>query len=364
MKSVKLILLIMALLVLGVLAHAQEDTTAALNFFLEEIAPDDGPAVSARITIGDQTWAAAGGRVDVTKATAAQPDNRFRIASMSKTFTAVALLLLAEDQILSLDDPVSKWVPQALIKDLANANRASLGQLATMTAGIPEYLNDVFLDAVLENPAHLWTPEQVLQFALDEPALFDPGDDFEYVNTNYILLQLAIESAAGKPLHEVIRQRIIEPLQLRDTYTQIQESLPGEFVHGYEDIDDDDQPDDVTNINDGAGLGDGGLVSTTADLARFYQALFIDETLLSEESLQWMVDANEAYEYGIGLEVTPSKYGPLWGHTGSVLGFSGAVFYAPELEAVVVILYASSALDHGHVLALLQLAHDEIMGDE
>lgn len=336
----------------------QADTDDDLEDLVEALTAEYGSAVSLRVTIGDETWAAAGGLVDLEGDTEATPDSRFRIGSISKTFVAVVLLQLAEEDFLTLEDRVGDWLSDDITADLANAEDATLLQLVTMTAGIPEYLNDDFFDAVLENSTHTWTAEEVLVFAYGEDALFDAGDGFEYVNTNYILLQLVIEAATGQPLHEVIRERILDPLDLEDTYTQIQETLPGGFVHGYEDIEGDEFAEDVTLINDGAGLGDGGLISTTADLTRFYQALFGGE-LLSDDSLEMMIDAaDDDTEYGMGLEVFDSDFGLLMGHTGGVLGFSSAAFYAPDLDATVVILYATPNFEEDDLYELLEIAEE------
>ncbi|MCU0512355.1 MAG: beta-lactamase family protein [Anaerolineae bacterium] len=338
----------------------QSDPIAAgLRALLAEIAPADGPAVSARISSGEDTWAATGGRVDITRSAVPTPDDRFRIASMSKPFMAVTFLLLQEEGVLSLADPLTDWLPASLTGRIANGDTVTIGDLLTMTGGIPDYLDEDFFAAVLDDPARVWTAAEVLAFAFDEPALFEPGTAFDYSNSQYILLQLIAEAATGQPIHAIMRERILEPLALTNTYTQVSESLPGGFVHGYEDIDGDGVADDVTAVNDGAGLGDGGLISNTGDLVRFYQAIWEDETLLSADSRAAIVAHAAENDYGIGFEVIEDDaYGTLIGHTGGVLGFTGAVYYAVDLEAVVVILYGSTGLDEEHVQALLALAAD------
>lgn len=363
MKTLLRGLILLLIIAPAVLTSAQSDVQAQLDSYLAEIAPADGPAVAARVTIGDQTWASAGGLFDTAGKEAASPEGRFRIASMSKTFLAVAVMQLAESGALSLDDPAAKWLPKDITAKIANADKATIRQLLTMTSGLPEYLNDDFYDAVDDDPQHPWTPQEALTYAYDLPASFAPSDGFEYTNTNYVLLQLIVEAAAKKPMYQVMRENIFEPLSLKDTYVQAQEK-GGATVHGYEDFDGDGQDDDMTDINDGLGLGDGALVSTTADLTRFYQGVFVDHKILSEKSAQAMIDAaQEGDEYGIGLEVYDSDYGQLIGHTGAVLGFTGAVYYAPDLDAVVVILYGSTALDDAHVNGLLDIA-STAAGDE
>ncbi len=360
MKFLGRFLLLMLLLFPAMSIHAQVDIQSELDNFIAEIAPEDGSAVSARITIGDESWFAAGGLVDTASTEPATPDDLFRIASMSKTWLAVTVMQLDESGVLSLDDPVTKWLSQDITSSIANADRATIRQLLTMTSGIPEYLNDDFYGVVGQDPYHNWTPEEVLPFAHNLPASFAPDKGFEYCNTNYILLQLIVEAAAEKPMYQVMREGIFTPLNLENTYVQVQEN-GASFVHGYEDFDGDGQIDDVTDFNDGAGLGDGALISTTADLTRFYQAVFKDYSILGEASVQQMIDAGKnENEYGIGLEVSEGENGLILGHTGSVLGFSGAVYYAPELDATVVILYGSQGLDSAHTDRLMEIAASAI----
>jgi D-alanyl-D-alanine carboxypeptidase len=356
MKFYQYFLLVLLFVVPMMSIHAQDDIQSQLDSFIAEIAPADGPAVSARITMGDQTWAAAGGLVDTAKSEAAVPDDRFRIASMSKTWLAVAVMQLAEKDALSLDDPVTKWLPDSLTSKIANADQATIRQLLTMTSGIPEYLNEDFYAQVGQDTTHVWTVEEALPYAYNLPASFAPGEGYEYCNTNYLLLQLIVEAAAKKPMHQVMREQIFTPLKLENTYVQVQEK-GSPFVHGYEDFDGDGQIDDVTDYNDGAGLGDGALVSNTADLTRFYQAVFAHHEILSEASAQEMIDAGDNdNEYGVGLEVIDGDNGLQVGHTGSVLGYSGAVYYLPDLDATVVILYGSQGLDNAHVDKLIEIA--------
>ncbi len=337
---------------------AQEDIEAALEDYLASITSEQGAAISARITVGEDTWATAAGLVDIAEDTAATPEDLFRIGSISKVFMGVVVLQLVDEGVLSLDQTAADWLPGAVLNDLANADSATIEQLLAMTSGIPEYLADDFFDAVLDDPSRTWQPEDVLQFAYGQEALFAPGESFEYTNTNYILLELIVETATGQQLHDVFRERIFEPLEMQNTYTQVFED--GEpFVHGYEDIDGDGAEDDVTDINDGAGLGDGGLVSTTADLTRFYQGLFINGELLSDEMLQLMIETGVegGNDYGLALEVSEDDdFGLLIGHTGGVFGFTSAAFYAEEYDAIVVIFLANTGLDETQVPALLEIA--------
>lgn len=337
---------------------AQEEVDAGLAALLDSAVADDDPAVALYIVTPDGEWALARGRANIDVPLPLAPDARFRIGSVSKTFVAVVALQLVEEGELALDDPAADYLPVDVVKALANADRATVRDLLAMTSGIPEYLEDDFLSAVDDDPTHAWTTAEVLTFAEGHAAYFEPGEDFEYTNTNYILLQLIIESVTGEPLHIAVRERILDPLGLANTYTQVQETLPGGFVRGYAYWDDNLTLDDVSEVNDGAGLGDGALISTTVDLAAFYRALFIDESLLDSESLDAMLSDAEEDEYGLGIEVIETDLGMAIGHGGSVFGFSSAVFYLPDEESIGVILSAYDDFDTAILDEALMLVID------
>src|SRR5688572_20988398 len=168
---------------------------AELEAFIADIAPADGPAVSARITIGDETWAAAGGLANIETGTPATPEDRYRIASISKPWLAVIVMKLAEEGVLSLDDPVINWLPDDLIGQVASADQVTIVQLLTITGGIPDYVGDDLFNAILQDSTYQWRAEDALPFIYGVPASFAPGEGFEYSNTNYVLLQMIVEAA-------------------------------------------------------------------------------------------------------------------------------------------------------------------------
>lgn len=331
-------------LALGVVpVFAQDDIQQTLDAAISEFAAADAPAVVVQITTPEGSWAAAGGSADGTRP--AVPADRFRIASMSKTFVSVVALMLVEDGVFDLDDLAADYLPDDVVENIANADQATIRHLLGMRSGIPDYLaTEGFWAQVESDLQYEWTPLEALTYAYDEPALFEPGEDYSYSNSNYLLMQLVIEAATEQPLHEVVRARILDPLALNDTYTQISETLPGEFVEGYEDIDYDGVDDPVSDVNDGAGMGDGALVSNTADLTTFYAALLRDQTLLSEDSMRELLsfsDDDAGEQYSLGLAAFESPYGVAWGHSGGVVGYLSLGVYVPEIDTIVIALSAS-----------------------
>jgi D-alanyl-D-alanine carboxypeptidase len=205
----------------------------ALDAILRDYTDTDGPAIAIEVTTPDGHWEAARGRVDVRSNTLASPQDRFRIGSMSKTFVATVALQLVSEGVFSLDDRAADWLPPNVVQRVANADRVTLRELMSMRSGIPDYLStNRFWAKVDENPTHDWAASEALPFIFDRRPMFQPGRRFYYSNTNYILMQLVLESATGQPLHELVRQRILDPLGLQNTYSQGRETLPGGFVHG------------------------------------------------------------------------------------------------------------------------------------
>lgn len=331
---------------LCVLPVSAQDTQT-LEDILSQYTDERGAALTVQIVTPEGSFAAATGLADETRA--AVPEDRFRIGSMSKTFVSVAALLLVEDGVFNLDDLASTWLPDEIIENIANLETVTIRQLLSMRSGIDDYLGtDEFWEALEADPTYRWTAAEALEYAYGLPPLFAPDEDFSYSNSNYLLLQLIMEAATGKELHILIRERILDPLELTNTYTQISETLDGNFVNGYEDLEGDGVMENVTDYNDGAGLGDGALVSNTSDIISFYRALLQDRTLLSEASLEELLDFgldDEGDFYSLGFASFPTPWGDAWGHSGAVLGFSSIGVYLPQEETFVVVLAASTEID-------------------
>ena len=134
-------------------------------------------------------------------------DTHFRIASNTKTMTAAVIVLLAQEGKLSLDDPVSKYVP-----GVPNGDNITIAESLEMRSGLYNYTNDPIISATIDtDPAKVWTPAELLAIAFAHPANFPPGKAYEYNNTNYALLGLVAEKVDGKPLAQVMQDRLFGP---------------------------------------------------------------------------------------------------------------------------------------------------------
>lgn len=143
----------------------------------------------------------------------ATTDMHFRNGAVAISYLATLLLQLVDQQTVTLDDKLSTWMPE-----LPAADRVSLRMLANMTAGYPDYVQNAdFIAAIYANPFRQWTPQEQIAISLSMPRLFEPGTNWEYSHSNYVILGQALETVTGKPMAVLMQEYIIGPLGLHDT---------------------------------------------------------------------------------------------------------------------------------------------------
>lgn len=292
------------------------------------------PGAIATVRDGDgevRTYTA--GKGDLETGAPIDPTSRVRIASNTKMFTATLVLqLVAEDEV-RLGARVERYLP-GLVRGHGNdGRRITVRQLLQQTSGLPDY-DEIVLDGGgdLRSAAHTYfEPRQLLDAALAERRHFAPGTKWEYSNTNYVLLGLLAQRVTGRPIGELMTQRIIEPLGLTNTYwpEQGEQVIRGTHPRGYFADGPGGAWRDLTDLDPSLGWAAGQLVSTPADLGRFMQGLF-DGKLLPAAQLKQMMTTVPAREfepdpnwrYGLGLASTRLDCGPVgWGHGGDIQGF-------------------------------------------
>ena len=332
------LILMLGLLFMTLPVFAQADD---LRDLLDDYVGADDPAVVVLVSTDDgEQVILSRGLADLENATPVTETDQFRIGSTTKTFVATIVLQLAEEGALSLDNTIAQYLPDTLRDGIANSDQITIRQLLNMTSGVFDYTeSDAFDDAVQADPTYPWTAAETLDFVVDEAPYFAPGSDWYYSNSNYNLLQMIIESVTGDPLREVLQDRIFGPLGMRDSFLEDPANIGTGIIRGYG-YDDNDDLVDMTGINDGIGLGDGGIISTAADLDLFARALF-EGDLLSAESYTAMTDftpdGDDGY-YGLGLGMDETEYGDIIGHDGATSGFQSSLGYHPDSGVVVIAL--------------------------
>ncbi|RJS23198.1 serine hydrolase [Corallococcus sp. H22C18031201] len=278
------------------------------------------------------------------------PRAPFRIASVTKTFMAAAILRLVEKGEVSLDETVAVAVPAPYPELLRSGGywpeRMTVAQLLTHTSGLFDYAqSDDYLATVFESPSHVWTREEQVRFAMAHGApMGEPGAAYVYSDTGYLLLGALLEARTGVGLAQAYRSLLgFERLGLQSTWLETLELAPP-GVAGFASQAYDGLP--LSSIHASADLfGGGGLVSTAPDLARWFQALFAGQVFERASTLDTLLHVpatNEADGAAMGIFRVPrTSGGPCWLHE----GFWGAVVMTcPELKLTV----AVTPLDVSH----------------
>ena len=177
------------------------------------MAADHLKAVIVRVTIdGKEVVTEAMG--EAMTSVPATKDMHFRNGAVAISYVATLLLQLVDEKKVTLNDKLSMWLP-----NIPNSNRVTLGQLAQMTSGYHDYVirNTEFNKAQLENPFRQWTAQELLSYASLQSLWYEPGTNWDYAHTNYVILGLALEKITGKTIPTLMQERIFGPLKLRNT---------------------------------------------------------------------------------------------------------------------------------------------------
>ncbi|GAA3181073.1 serine hydrolase domain-containing protein [Nonomuraea roseoviolacea] len=296
------------------------------------------PGIVTEIQDGGSRWFGSAGVSDTRTGRKRHQNERFRIGSTSKCFTAAVVLKLAAEGRLSLDDTLDRWLPDLFDGTAYEPGEITVRQLLNQTSGIYAYTDDssFFQRGVGEewfkHRYDTYSPEQLVRIALEHPPTGRPGERFRYSNTNYILAALIVEKATGRTFAQELNRTVIRPLGLTGT------SLPGTDptirgphpVHYSTLFSTDPQPQihDTTEMNQSFAWTAGGMISTTTDLNRFFSAL-LGGRLLPAAQLQEMLTTVPTdgsgwipgTRYGLGVFEQKLPCGvTVWGNAGATYG--------------------------------------------
>ncbi|MFJ8219205.1 serine hydrolase domain-containing protein [Bacillus cereus] len=286
------------------------------------------PGILAKTSEGGKTWGYAAGIADLRTKKPMKTDFRFRIGSVTKTFVATVLLQLAGENRLNLDDSIEKWLPGVIQGNGYDGKQITIRQVLNHTSEIADYIQSKDFDIM--DTKKSYTAEEFVKMGISLPPDFAPGKGWSYSNTGYVLLGILIEKVTGNSYAEEIEDRIIEPLDLSNTFLPGNSSvIPGtKHARGYVQPDGASELKDVTYSNPGS--SDGEMISTADDLNKFFSYL-LGGKLLKEQQLKQMLTTvptgREGMDgYGLGIFETKLPNGvSIWGHTGGALGFTTLV---------------------------------------
>ncbi len=329
-------------------ASLEDTTKAEIDRSVRQVLASTGvPSASiAVVKDGRIAYVQAYGEARLDPPTPARPDMRYAIGSISKQFTAAAVLMLAEEHKLSLDDPVSKFLP-----GLTRAGDVSIRQLLSHTSGYQDYWPQ---DYVPPDMLRETTPERILELWAGKPLDFEPGTQYQYSNTGYVAAGRIVEKAGGVPLLEFLRQRIFVPLHMESVTDVNQGRLAATDPTGYLRYAL-GPPRAAPKEGKGWLLAAAELAMTAEDLARWNIAM-IEGRLLAPASRKEMetevvLKNGLGTRYGLGLDVTTESGHRALEHGGEVSGFTATNVVFPDDRAAVSVLTNQDAAQAASAIA-------------
>ena len=297
---------------------------------------DVSGAPSASVAVvqnGVVTYAQAYGRAQLSPALAASTTTRYAVASISKEFTAAAVLLLVQQGKMSLEDTVGKWFP-----DLGEASKVTVRQLLNHTSGIRDYWPQDFVPPPMLRPTSV--PAILSEWAR-RPLDFPPGSQWQYSNTGYVVAGAIVEKVAGQPLMSLLRQQIFAPLQMEHVTEDDSHPLPATDAIGY-------TRQGLGPARRAPKEGPGWLFAaaelgmTPTDLA-LWDISLLNRVLLRPASYGTMLEPvvltnGTKKDYGLGLDIEQAHGRTRIGHDGEASGFLSAHRLWPDEKVAIVVL--------------------------
>ncbi len=329
-------------------AAPERSTAGVLQHGLDDLHNLGITGVQGMVRDGNRVIQARSGVSDVDSGRPVPADGSFRIGSDTKTFVSVVLLQLVGEGRIGLDDPIERWLPGVVDGNGNDGRLITVRQVLQHTSGIYNYTNDLAVlrsqDGYLAHRYDHYSEADLVAIAMRHPPLFAPGTAWSYTNTDYIIAGMLVEAVTGHPWATEVRSRILVPLGLRHTgYPADRPTLPQPHAEAYQQF----GPGllvDVTDVNATVADAAGGMVSTTSDLTRFWQALQRGELLRPQQmaQLHQTVLATQfqglrpGVAYGLGIMWIPNRCGGYWAHWGGVPGTSTLDGVTPDGRRAVV----------------------------
>jgi D-alanyl-D-alanine carboxypeptidase len=298
------------------------------------------PSVSiAIVERGELIYAKAFGKASLDPSRAADANTRYAVGSISKQFTAAAILLMAQKGKLSLDDTVSKYFPS-----LTRANEITIRELLSHTSGYEDYAPQDYMIPEWTKPT---TPEAVIDQWAKKPLDFDPGTKWQYSNTNFVLAGRIFEAASGEDLMKFLQAKIFDPLGMQSAGDCSVDKTPEDAVAYTRYALGPARP----ALREGPGwyFAAGELCITPSDLAK-WDIAFLHKRILSAESYaeftrEVHLANGDATHYALGLQVSQFDNIPRINHGGEVSGFLALNWVFPTRDAAVIVLSNQDGID-------------------
>jgi D-alanyl-D-alanine carboxypeptidase len=360
----------------GAMAAQQHGDQARLRRDADVITALGGTGAQARLITPDgRNLIATSGVGDLTTRRPVSPNGYFRIASVTKAFVATLILQLAGDGRLSLNDTVERWLPGVVSGNGNDGRTITIRRLLQHTSGIhDDYPDYTSAKDFYQHRYDTYTAEQIVARAMLHQPDFRPGKGWSYSNTGYVLLGMIIQRVTGHPWHEELRDRIVRPLGLDHTFWPgTSPTLPQPHAGSYQRFKPGEPLVDVTEQVGPGTNGEAGLVSTTADLSRFFRALLGGRVLHPAQLAQMKKTIPVGKEFeplmpgardGLGLFSRPlSCGGRYWGHDGGDSGWISAVGVTADGRRSITVSLSGTLIDSADDVLRVEQAESKLVDD-
>lgn len=308
-------------------APSRGDHDAAQRVLDRAVREGGVPGILAQVRDRGGNWFGTAGAADTRTRRSRGHEDRFRVGSITKTFTATVLLQLVAEGRLTLRDTVEQWLPGVVTGNGHDGTTITVRQLLDHTSGIFSHTHDQAALSTQES----YTPAELVRIAVSHPADFPAGTGWAYSNTNYVVAGMIVERVTGRTLTDEIADRLVRPLGLTGTSLPpgTDPALPRPHARHYTKLfspDPDAPVHDVTELETTPYWAAGGMISTVADLTRFFSALLGGRLLRPEQQreLLTMVPTRDwvpraTYGLGVSRVMLPSGTA-VWGMGGAIFG--------------------------------------------
>ncbi|REL28196.1 class A beta-lactamase-related serine hydrolase [Thalassotalea euphylliae] len=315
---------------------------------IDNVVGDDVPGLILRVDGKNTDFLGAAGLSDIDSQAPMQVYHQMPAGSAGKKATALLVAMLHEASLLDIDGLISTWLPDNILNNIPYSDTITLRQLLNHTAGVYDYLDEEtssdWFTAGIASIGELKSDIDALEFVYGKPAYFAPGEGVKYSNSGYILAGLVMDQVLGEHHHRALREWVLEPLGLIDTYYSGFENELGSSIPGY-------IWEDGTRVNtkpfyESVGVADAPLVTTVSDLTALLRAILTDKTVVTEEMRDLLIGEDNivatdfGFDFGLGLFKEETDAGIIYHHGGDEAGYKTSNAYVVNAD-VAVTLFAN-----------------------
>ncbi|MFA3792394.1 serine hydrolase domain-containing protein [Aliiglaciecola sp. SL4] len=351
-----------AIFLLGACGSSSSDNTSTqppvahevdYQEFIEDGVAQGIPGIIMSIEGPEVDFIGSAGLASIEQQTPMQIDHVMPNGSAGKKATALLVAMLHDDGLLNMDETIDTWLPDEILDRIENSRSMTLRQLLNHTAGVYDYLDSAtqaaWYSAIMSDPSSLKTDTYALQFALDQPAYFTPGNDFHYSNTGYLLAGLILDEVLGEHHYTEMRNRVIVPLGLNSTYYNGLEKHMGSIISGYVKID--GELENAKVVYENIGVSDAPLVSSVTDMSLLLKSIVDEDSVISRDvrelitDPQSMVQATTTLQYGLGIFKEISNGKTVYHHGGDEPGYKTETFYILDDDITFTVFFNCNGYD-------------------